>query len=130
MTIRQPVFVMVGAGALVGIRLWMIYRARPTRVRLWVCPSCRRRLGLVSWRTSVAVRRVTAKSARAHRTGRRSDLPARPPRGRGLRAGGAAGVRAHHWRFEDMPPQPTVLTAAVAEVTRFTRELQQAEGID
>jgi hypothetical protein len=29
-----------------------------------------------------------------------------------------------------MPPQPTVLTAAVAEVTRFTRELQQAEGID
>jgi mono/diheme cytochrome c family protein len=40
------------------------------------------------------------------------------------------GARAHHWRFGDMPPQPTVTAAALPAITRYVRELQQANGID
>jgi hypothetical protein len=40
------------------------------------------------------------------------------------------GVRAHHWRFGDMPPQPTVPADALPAITRYVRELQQANGID
>ncbi len=40
------------------------------------------------------------------------------------------GARAHHWRFEDMPPQPTVTAAEISQVTRYVRELQAANGID
>jgi mono/diheme cytochrome c family protein len=40
------------------------------------------------------------------------------------------GARAHHWRFGDMPPQPTVTADAVAPIIRYVRELQQANGID
>jgi hypothetical protein len=40
------------------------------------------------------------------------------------------GVRAHHWRFGDMPPQPAVPPGEVGQITRFVRELQQANGID
>lgn len=40
------------------------------------------------------------------------------------------GARAHHWRFGDMPPQPTVPADAIPSITRYVRELQQANGID
>lgn len=40
------------------------------------------------------------------------------------------GVRAHHGRFEDMPPQPAVPQAEVAQITRYVRELQRANGIE
>jgi mono/diheme cytochrome c family protein len=40
------------------------------------------------------------------------------------------GARAHHWRFGDMPPQPTVPADAVGPIVRYVRELQQANGID
>ncbi|MBI2159373.1 MAG: cytochrome c [Candidatus Rokubacteria bacterium] len=40
------------------------------------------------------------------------------------------GVRAHHWRFDDMPPQPSVAAAEIAQITRYVRELQAANGID
>jgi mono/diheme cytochrome c family protein len=40
------------------------------------------------------------------------------------------GVRAHHWRFGDMPPQPAVTAAEVVQITRYVRELQRANGID
>ena len=40
------------------------------------------------------------------------------------------GVPAHHWRFGDMPPQPAVAPAAVAQITRYIRELQRANGIE
>ena len=40
------------------------------------------------------------------------------------------GVRAHHWRFGDMPPQPAVGQAEVARITRYVRELQRANGIE
>lgn len=40
------------------------------------------------------------------------------------------GVPAHHWRFGDMPPQPAVAPAEVAQITRYVRELQRANGIE
>lgn len=39
------------------------------------------------------------------------------------------GVRAHHWRFGDMPPQPAVTPTEVSQITRYVRELQMANGI-
>jgi mono/diheme cytochrome c family protein len=39
------------------------------------------------------------------------------------------GVRAHHWRFGDMPAQPAVTPAEVGQITRYIRELQQANGV-
>jgi mono/diheme cytochrome c family protein len=39
------------------------------------------------------------------------------------------GVRAHHWRFGDMPPQPQVEDEEVAKIVRYVRELQRANGI-
>lgn len=39
------------------------------------------------------------------------------------------GVRAHHWRFGDMPAQPAIPSEDLAQVTRYLRELQQANGI-
>ncbi len=40
------------------------------------------------------------------------------------------GVRAHHWRFGDMPPEPAVTPGEVAQITRYVRELQRANGIE
>jgi mono/diheme cytochrome c family protein len=40
------------------------------------------------------------------------------------------GVRAHHARFGDMPPQPAVTADEVVQITRYVRELQRANGID
>lgn len=39
------------------------------------------------------------------------------------------GVQAHHWRFGNMPPQPDATEAEVAQITRYVRELQRANGI-
>jgi mono/diheme cytochrome c family protein len=38
------------------------------------------------------------------------------------------GVRAHHWRFGDMPPIPAA-RADVARITEYLRALQKANGI-
>ena len=40
------------------------------------------------------------------------------------------GVRAHHWRFGDMPPEPALAQVEVARITRYVRELQRANGIE
>ena len=40
------------------------------------------------------------------------------------------GVRAHHWRFGDMPPQLGVTPGEVVQITRYVRELQRANGIE
>ncbi|MFV0515260.1 MAG: c-type cytochrome [Jhaorihella sp.] len=40
-----------------------------------------------------------------------------------------AGVRAHHWPFGDMPPVEGLTDADVKAITRYVRELQQANGI-
>ncbi len=39
------------------------------------------------------------------------------------------GVRAHHWRYGDMPPQPQVSEAQITDIVVYVRELQRANGI-
>ncbi len=39
------------------------------------------------------------------------------------------GVRAHHWRFGNMPPVPGVSDDDVAKIVGYVRELQRANGI-
>ncbi len=41
----------------------------------------------------------------------------------------ARGVRAHHWRFGDMPPMDGLTRRDVAPVIAYVRELQRANGI-
>jgi mono/diheme cytochrome c family protein len=40
------------------------------------------------------------------------------------------GVRAHHWRFGDMPPVDGLTRADVKYITRYVRELQRENGIN
>ncbi|SHI46241.1 Cytochrome c [Palleronia salina] len=40
------------------------------------------------------------------------------------------GVRAHHWRFGNMPPVDGVTQGDVKMVTAYVRELQRANGIE
>lgn len=39
------------------------------------------------------------------------------------------GVRAHHWKFGDMPPQPDVSEKDLVNIVAYVRELQRANGI-
>ncbi len=39
------------------------------------------------------------------------------------------GVRAHHWGFGDMPPQPQVSREEVTEVVQYVRWLQREAGV-
>lgn len=39
------------------------------------------------------------------------------------------GVRAHHWRFGNMPPVPGVDDAQITLIAGYVRELQRANGI-
>lgn len=39
------------------------------------------------------------------------------------------GVPAHHWGFGDMPEQPDVTDADVANIVAYARQLQDAAGI-
>jgi mono/diheme cytochrome c family protein len=40
------------------------------------------------------------------------------------------GVRAHHWKFGNMPPQSGLTKADVRTIVTYVRELQRANGID
>ena len=40
------------------------------------------------------------------------------------------GVRAHHWTFGDMPPQPALTRADMKTIIAYVRELQKANGIE
>ena len=40
------------------------------------------------------------------------------------------GVRAHHWRFGDMPPVEGLTRADVATIVAYVREVQRENGID
>ncbi|UWQ54415.1 c-type cytochrome [Leisingera caerulea] len=40
------------------------------------------------------------------------------------------GVRAHHWKFGNMPAQQGLTDADVKGITRYVRELQQTNGIE
>ncbi len=39
------------------------------------------------------------------------------------------GVRAHHWRFGNMPPIRTVTTQDVSKIIVFIRDVQKANGV-
>lgn len=39
------------------------------------------------------------------------------------------GVRAHHWRFGDMPPLPEVSRAEAEEIVGYVRWLQREAGV-
>lgn len=39
------------------------------------------------------------------------------------------GVRAHHWRFGNMPPIRTVTTQDMSKIIVFIRDVQKANGI-
>jgi len=39
------------------------------------------------------------------------------------------GVRAHHWKFGNMPPVPSIGDPKIALITKYVRELQRANGI-
>jgi mono/diheme cytochrome c family protein len=39
------------------------------------------------------------------------------------------GVRAHHWKFGDMPPVEGVTDADLRAIVRYVREIQEANGI-
>ena len=40
------------------------------------------------------------------------------------------GVRAHHWPYGNMPPQPQVSNGEVAAIVAYVRALQAANGIE
>lgn len=40
------------------------------------------------------------------------------------------GVRAHHWKFGNMPPQSGLTKADVRTIVVYVRELQRVNGID
>jgi mono/diheme cytochrome c family protein len=40
------------------------------------------------------------------------------------------GVRAHHWRFGDMPSVPSARLDDIGLIVRYVRELQRANGIE
>lgn len=39
------------------------------------------------------------------------------------------GVRAHHWRYGDMPPQPGLSDTEVARIVTYIRQIQRDAGI-
>lgn len=39
------------------------------------------------------------------------------------------GVRAHHWRFGDMPPVPNLSPDQVKLIIAYVRDLQKKEGL-
>jgi mono/diheme cytochrome c family protein len=40
-----------------------------------------------------------------------------------------SGVRQHHWRYGNMPPQPQVSEVDLLGIIRYVREVQRANGI-
>jgi mono/diheme cytochrome c family protein len=40
------------------------------------------------------------------------------------------GVRAHHWRYGDMPPVEGITEAEIAPIVDYVRAIQRANGID
>jgi cytochrome c551/c552 len=46
-----------------------------------------------------------------------------------FRAAIKRGSRSHHWKFGDMPPQPTITPEQTETIIVFVRAVQQASGI-
>jgi hypothetical protein len=133
MTVRHWVLAAVGAGALAAAGVWMTYRAAPAPTATVRVPelSAVARAGQLAYHRRCAschgqVGQGTATGPPLvhpiYRPGHHADVA--------FELAVRRGVRAHHWQLGDMPPQPTVPVAEVVEITRFVRELQQANGID
>lgn len=45
-------------------------------------------------------------------------------------AAASKGVRAHHWRFGDMPPVPGVTAEDVGHIIAHVRQMQRSAGIN
>ena len=131
MTSRRRVLVVVGAGALVGVSLWMAYRGPPAPTVRVPALSPAGRAGQVAFQRHCAschgdVAQGTATGPplvhAIYRPGHHADVA--------FELAVRQGARTHHWHFGDMPPQPTVPAGEVGQITRFVRELQPANGID
>ncbi|HSE94312.1 MAG TPA: cytochrome c [Methylomirabilota bacterium] len=132
MTGRRRLFVAAGVvGLLAGLGFWAAYREEPApTVRVpelslagqagraafqRSCASCHGDVGQGTMTGPPLVHAI-------YRPGHHADVA--------FELAVRRGVRAHHWRFGDMPPQPTVTPGAIPMITRYVRELQQANGID
>jgi mono/diheme cytochrome c family protein len=117
-------------GLLAGIGAWVTHREEPVPLRVpelsptgqagraafqRSCASCH---GDVAQGTATGPPLVNA----IYRPGHHADIA--------FELAMRRRVRAHHWRFGDMPPQPTVTAGEVGPITRFVRELQRANGIE
>ena len=132
MTRRQWGLVGLGAVALVGgVCVWMTSREAPDPTVRVPALSQTGRAGQVAFQQHCAschgdVAQGTATGPplvhAIYRPGHHADVA--------FELAVRRGARAHHWRFGDMLPQPTVPVGAVGPITRFVRELQQANGID
>jgi mono/diheme cytochrome c family protein len=133
MTVRQQVLAAVGVGALVGTGVWMTYRATPAPTPTVRVPelSAVARAGQLAYQRRCAschgeIGQGTASGPplvhAIYRPGHHAEVA--------FELAVRRGVRAHHWQLGDMPPQPTVPAAEVTEITRFVRELQQANGVE
>ena len=132
MTGRRRVLVAAGLGGLLaGLGVWAAYRDEPApTVRVpELSPAGSGGAGGVSAELRVLPWRC--RPGHGHRSASHPrDLSAGPSRGLAFELAVRRGVRAHHWRFGDMPPQPTITPDAIHMITRYVRELQQANGID
>ena len=129
MTRRRRVLVAAGLGGLLaGLGVWAAYRDEPApTVRVpelsptaqagraafqQSCASCH---GDVAQGTATGPPLIHA----IYRPGHHADVA--------FELAVRRGVRAHHWRFGDMPPQPTITPDAIQRITRYVRELQQGQ---
>ncbi len=126
--------VIIAGGALVIVGVWFIERLddRPAQVEVRV-PD----LSAAAQAGQLAFDRSCARCHGPHARGSATAPPLVHPTYRRAHHADVAfefavqrGVRAHHWRFEDMPPQPTVTAPEISQITRYVRELQAANGID
>lgn len=131
MTGRRWLLVVAGAGVLVGVGTWVTYRGAPaSKVRVPELSQAAQ-AGLVAFQRTCApchgdVAQGTATGPplvhSVYRPGHHADIA--------FELAVRRGARAYHWRFGDMPPQPTVTADEVTQITRYVRELQRANGID
>ena len=132
MTARRRAFLAAGLGALLaGLGVWAAYRAGPSSTVRVPELSPTAQAGRAAFQQSCAschgdVAQGTATGPPLvhviYRPGHHADVA--------FELAVRRGTRAHHWRFGDMPPQPTVPADAITRITRYFRELQQANGID
>ncbi len=126
--------VIVAGGALAIVGAWFVGRLddRPAPIEVRVPP-----LSAAALAGQLAFDRSCAGCHGPHARGSATAPPLIHPTYRRAHHADAAfelsvrrGVRAHHWRFDDMPPQPSLTMAEIVQITQYVRELQAANGID